>query len=73
MSRLDTEAPQSRSRAARKGWARRRLNAYLKDVESYLGYTPDEVTVWADDFDLLGGHDDRIRLKKNGPRPQART
>ncbi len=69
MSRLDTEPFESRSRAARKGWARRRLNAYLKSIKGYLGYTPDEVTVWKEDYELLDGQDPRITLKRGGPRP----
>ncbi len=69
MSRIDTEPPENRSRAACKGWARRHLNNYLSAVRYYLGYTPDKVTVWAEDFDLLDGQDDRITLIKGHAKP----
>ena len=69
MSRIDTEPSENRSRSAKKGWARRRLNGYLQAVKHYLGYTPDQVAVYAEDFDLLGGNDDRIILKKGPIKP----
>ena len=42
-----------RCQAAKKGWARRRLSIYLARVKTYLGFTPDKITVWSEDFDLL--------------------
>ncbi len=69
MSRINTQSPENRSRAAHKGWARRHLNDYLSAVKYYLGHTPDKVTVWAEDFDLLGGQDDRITLIKGHAKP----
>lgn len=56
------------SRRALKGWARRRLNRYLRDAEWYLGEQPKSVTVWAEDFDLLEGHDDRVELRRGAAR-----
>ena len=55
-------------RRALKGWARRRLTAYLKAHETYTGQAPESVTIWAEDFDLLGGHDDRVELRRGSPR-----
>lgn len=53
---------------ALKGWARRRLRAYIRDYEEYMGHPPKSVTVWAEDYDLLGGEDARVELKRGHER-----
>jgi hypothetical protein len=56
------------SKRAKKGWARRRLRAYLKRIKSWLGHTPAAVTVWADDYDLLDGESSEIELRRGPPK-----
>lgn len=42
-----------RSRAAKNGWATRRLNKHIRDVEQHTGKRPESVTVFAEGFMYL--------------------
>ena len=67
----DTKTVDPLRKRALKGWARRRLNAYLKEYQEYKGELPERVTLWAEDYDLLGGRDECVELVRGRERLPA--
>lgn len=63
-----------RSKAARKGWATRRVNQYLKDYSAYTGRQPACVTVCAEDYERLNGYHPQVELRRGAvTSPEAKT
>ena len=62
---LDDEYIHRRDGAYR-GWAKRRTREAIERMAEWLGKTPDSLTIWGEDYDLIDQADFSVKLYR-GP------